>query len=546
MREWKAPDGTPFPELSFERQTYEYARRWALDRRRFLGASAAFAGTFLGALPWARAQARGGRLIIGRAQGSDSLDNQKAALVSSSEVQAHIYDPLAVLDPKSGTVHPSLALSWKFEDNNKIATFKLRPGVKFHDGTPFNAHAVVETVKRHLAPETRSPTKFLLGPLQAAEAIDDLTVAYRFQQAYVPLWAAFLLPYTSPHSPEAVKKHGDRYGRNPVGTGPFRFVSWDANDVIRLERNPERNWASPIYKNPGAAYLESVEYRTIPEPATRLASLLSGEVDLLAGTGNAVPNDKVRQLQRTRGIKVVSQTALGVHSVVFAQTLAPMSDIRVRQAICHAMDRAKALAFALDGGGKVATGPLGSGFLYYDPKTAELAQKYDPARAKALLAEAGIAPGTEFTYLGPDDAISRAIAEILQAELGAVGLKLKIDSLPAAEYGALRRQGKYHLAYLNYSYSDADILRHLLAKGAPLNLAHHNNERITQLCTAQAVEFDAKKREQMLHEIQQICVREAMWLPVVENNIVAAMRENVTINLNAAGLLILNDVAKQG
>ena len=101
------------------------------------------------------------------------------------------------------------------------------------------------------------------------------------------------------------------------------------------------------------------------------------------------------------------------------------------------------------------------------------------------------------------------------------------------------------MAYLNHSYSDADILRHLLAKGAPLNLTHHNNDRMTELCTAQAVEFDAKKREAMLHEIQQICVREAMWLPVVENNIVAAMREKVTISLNAAGLLILNDVSKQ-
>ena len=545
MREWKTPDGTPFLDLSFEDQTYEYARRWALNRRRFLGGSLALGG--LAAFPAAmtHAQARGGHLIIGRAQGSDSLDNHKAALVSSSEVQAHIYDPLAMLDAKTGKVHPNLALSWSFEDGNKVAVFKLRPGVKFHDGTPFNADAVVATVKRHLAPETRSPTKFLLGPLAGAEKVDDLTVAYKWSQAYVALWAAFLISYCSPQSPEAVKKHGDKFGRNPVGTGPFRFVSWDANDVIKLERNPDRNWATPMFKNTGAPYLNSVEYRTIPEPATRLAALLSGEVDLLAGTGNAVPNDKVRQLSRTSGVKVMSQTALGVHAVVFAQTLAPMGDIKVRQAICHAMDRAKALAFALDGGGKVATSPLGSEFLYFDKSTADLAQKHDTAKAKALFAEAGVKPGTEFTFLSLDDTISRAIAEILQAELGAAGMKLKIDILPAAEYGALRRQGKYHMAYLNYSYSDADILRHLLGKGAPLNVAHHANERIHALCTQQAVEFDAQKRSAMLAEIQQLTVKEAIWLPVVENNIVAAMRDKVSVNLNPAGLLILSDVSKQ-
>jgi peptide/nickel transport system substrate-binding protein len=545
MRDWKALDGTPFPDLSFEDQTYEYARRWALNRRRFLGGGLAVGGLAVLPAAMARAQARGGHLIIGRAQGSDSLDNHKAALVSSSEVQAHIYDPLAVLDARTGKVYPSLALSWTFEDHNKTAIFKLRPGVKFHDGTPFNADAVVETVKRHLAPETRSPTKFLLGPLMGTEKIDDLTVAYKWSQAYVALWAAFLLSYCSPQSPAAVKKYGDKFGRHPVGTGPFRFVSWDANDVIRLERNPDRNWECALYKNHGAPYLASVEYRTIPEPSTRLASLLSGEVDLLSGTGNAVPNDKVRQLTHTHGIKVVSQTALGVHAVVFSENLAPMGDVRVRRAICHAMDRAKALAFALDGGGKVATSPLGSGFLYYDPTTAKLAQKHDIAKAKALFAEAGVKPGTEFSFLSLDDSISRAIAEILQAELNSAGMKLKIDILPAAEYSALRRQGKYHMAYLNYSYSDADILRHLLAKGGPLNISHHSNERIHKLCLEQAVEFDSEKRKAMLWDIQEITVREAIWLPVVENNIVAAMRDGVSINLNPAGQLILSDVSKK-
>ncbi|MGH7264135.1 MAG: ABC transporter substrate-binding protein, partial [Candidatus Rokuibacteriota bacterium] len=491
------------------------------------------------------AQQRGGHLVIGRAQGSDTLDNHKASLISSSEVQAHIYDPLAVLDPITGKVQPSLALGWSFESGNKAAVFKLRPNVKFHDGTPFDARAVEATVKRHLDPATASANKFLLGPIDHVKALDDLTVVYEWKQPYVALWASFLLPYTSPHSPTAVQKHGDRYGRNPVGTGPFRFVSWDASDVIRLERNPDRTWASPIYKNSGAAWIDSVEYRTIPEPSTRLAALLSGEVDLLVGAGNAVPNDKVKQLQRTRGVKVVSQTALGVHSVVFALTRPPMNDPRVRRALCHAMDRQKALAFALDGGGKVATGPLGSAFLYYNPNTAKVGYGYDPARAKRLLAEAGHAQGLELSFLGPDDSTSRAIAEILQADLAAIGVKLKVDSLPTAEYGAQRRKGTYHMAYLNYSFTDADILRHLLAKGAPLNLTHHENARLDELCRGQSVEFDPKKREQMLAEIQEIAVREALWCPVVESNIVAAMREPVTINLNAAGTLVLNDVWKK-
>ena len=415
-------------------------------------------------------------------------------------------------------------------------------------GRPLDAKAVEFTVKRHLAPETKSRNAFLLGPIDRAEAVDDMTVVYHFKQPYVALWASFFLPYTAPLSPTAAEKHGiDGFGRNPVGTGPFRFVDWDANDVIKLARFDEHVWPSPWYRNNrGPAWIDTAEYRTIPEPSTRIASLLSGEINIIAGSGDAVPADKVKQLEGTEGIKVMAQPALGVHAVVFSHKAGPTDDARVRKAICHALNREKVLAFALNGNGKIATSPLASAFPGFDESAGDSGYGHDPDKARALLAEAGHGDGLELTYLGNDGAISRAIGEILQADLASVGVALKLENLPNAEYGSLRRQGRHNVIYLNYSFVEPDILRHLLGKGAPLNFTHADAARVHELASAQVVEFDPMKRQKMLHEMQQITVREAHWLPIVEANITAAMRSEVDVRLNAPGTLILNDVAIGG
>ena len=538
--------GIPFAEMSFAEKAEAYVQRQFLNRRNFLHGAAMLAGA--AALPAfggsVFAQQPGGHLIVGRASGSDSLDNQKSSSISSSEVQRHIYDTLVMLDANTGKVNPSLADSWTFEDENKTVVFKLRQGVKFHDGTPFNAAAVEATVKRHLDKATASPTTFLLGPIDHVEALDDMTVAYHYKQPFVAIWAALTLVYAAPHSPEAVAKYGADFGRNPVGTGPYRFVSWDSNDVITLERNPDRNWETPLYQNSGAPYLDSVEYRTIPEPATRVAALLSQEIDILAGSGDAVPADSIDQLSNTPGVSILSQTALGATCLIPCQAVAPMDHVKVRQALGYAIDREKMVAFALNGRGKVATSPLGSAIFNYDPATADTSPKLDPEKAKSLLAEAGVGEGLELSYLGPDEASARIIAESLQADLAAVGIKLRIDSLPTAEYASLRGKDKYHLIYNNYSYADADILRQMLGMNSPLNYSRHKNQEFDDLATAQGEEFDAEKRAEEVRKMQEIVINEAIWLPLVERQIIAAAREGVTPRLSAEGTLIVPDTWK--
>ena len=195
---------------------------------------------------------------------STTLDPQKTFNLVDHEIMWQIFDTLIYLDEK-GHVYPGLALSWEFSDGNKTVTFRLRPEVKFHDGTPFNAEAVVETVARHRATETASPNAFLLGPLDHVEATDPLTVAYHYTSPFVPLWVGLGYSYCAPLSPTAFKNLGDKFGRQPVGTGPFKLVSWQPDTGIKLVRNDTHNWATPWYSNKGLPYLDAATYVVIPE-----------------------------------------------------------------------------------------------------------------------------------------------------------------------------------------------------------------------------------------------------------------------------------------
>ena len=357
-------DKKPLTDMTFEERTYAYARAWAqMSRRDFLktgaalGGAAAFAG--LG-MPRAHAAKPGGTLRIARGQESDTLDPQKTTLLVAHEIMWQVYDSLVYLDEK-GTVYPGLATSWEFSNEGKTVTLKLREGVNFHDGSPFNAEVVRWTVERHLADTTASPTSWMLGPIAGTEVIDDMTIAYHYTDPFVPLWVGLGYSYCAPISKAAVEAQGDAFGRNPSGTGPFKFVRWDPDQGIELVRNDEHNWATPWYSNEGNAYLERVEYVVIPEDATRLAALFSGDVDCISGT-DAVPVDKLRQIEATEGYKTYSRPAVGVFFAMMNQKMAPMDDVRVRQAINYAVNREKIIALVLDGQGQSAFSPVASSY----------------------------------------------------------------------------------------------------------------------------------------------------------------------------------------
>ena len=368
-------------------------------------------------------------------QASDTLDPQKTALLVAHEITWQIYNSLIYLD-ESGKVYPGLAKSWSFSDDHKTVTFKLRPKVKFHDGTPFNAEAVRFTVERHLNPATASPTSWILGPIDHVEVIEELTVAYHYKEPFVALWVGLGYSYCAPISPAAIKKYGDQFGRNPVGTGPFKFIKWEPDRGITLARNDEHDWATPMYTNKGAPYLDGATYVVIPEDATRLAALGSGEVDVISGT-DSVPVDKIRQLKRMPGIKVYTRPAVEVYYSYINTKLKPLDDVRVRKAMNYAVDKQKLITLVLDGYGKPAYSPVTSAFSYYNPAVEKIGYDHDPAKAKALMKEAGQEGGFAVDYLVIDNPVYRRIAEVVQQDLAQINIQLKIQTYPVSELFAL-------------------------------------------------------------------------------------------------------------
>jgi peptide/nickel transport system substrate-binding protein len=544
----------------FERHATEYARQWAtgLNRRDLLKAFGAAGGAAalqlsnlesLAAAPSSgmipmrvRRQDGGTTLKIARNQASDTLDPHKSGLLVAHEVMWQIYDSLIYLDEK-GEVYPGLATAWTFSEDNKTLTFKLREGVNFHDDTPFDANAVKFTVDRQRDPATADPTLFLLGPIDSIEVIDPLTVAYKYTEPFVPLWVGLSYSYCAPISPTAVQKFGDQFGRNPVGTGPYKFVSWNPDDTIVLEKNSEHTWATSFYKVTGAPTVDRVEFVVIPEDATRIAALTSGEIDIISGT-DSMPVDKIKSLESEPGIKVVKRDAVGVFYANLNTKIAPMDDVRVRQAINYAIDKEKLISLVLDGQGKPAISPVASAFGAFDPTVTQYT--YDPDKAAALMEEAGHESGFETTYLYIATSLFQRVAEVVQEDLSKINIKLKLEGAPVGEVVTKATTGQYGMTFFYYTYSDPDIVYVLLHKGQTYSWSFQEDPELDGWMEQQRVEFDQAKRNELLSKIQHRIVDSALWIFLWEGVYAAAMRDYVEgLNIDLVGFIHLQELSRK-
>jgi peptide/nickel transport system substrate-binding protein len=445
-----------------------------------------------------------------------------------------VYDTLVAQD-RDGSSHPDLAQSWTISADGLTYTFKLRQDVKFHDGTPFNAAAVVRNLQRIADPATKSQKAvFMLGPFDHAEAIDAFTVKLLMKEPSASLLDALSQVYLGMASPAALDKWGDQYQLHQVGTGPFRFVSYQQGQSLVLERNPDYAWAPDIRGRQGPAYLDRIEFRFYADPATRLPALLSNQADVMG----ELPNQETGQITSNPAYRLLPVAVPGQSVQFFLNTtLAPLDDVRVRQALLYGSDRAALVKAVFGPSSPVANGPLAAVTRGADPSLATL-YPYDPQKAAELLAAAGWQKGTDgiLTKGGQRLALKGVlqswgelskIGTILQAQWKTLGIDLQLETMsyPAAlEAG---RKGTVHLNPFVNSGADPDVLRpYFISSGiGGFNWSRVNDPEMDGWLNAAAQQTDWAQRAPLYTKIQQKIMAQAWTLPI---------RDQVNLNASSA------------
>lgn len=387
-----------------------------LNRRTAL-ASAAWA-----AAPWllsaAEAQNRKDSIVLAMTLEPPGLDPTAGAASAIAEiVHYNVFETLTKINA-DGSVTPLLAESWEVSPDLRTYTFKLRRGVKFQNGEPFNAAAVKYSFERAASEKSTNKDKRTFTGMQSVAAIDDYTVVILNKELDPDM--LFLLGQATAIIVEP--KSADTNATKPVGTGPFKLDNWNKGASITLGR-----WDG--FRNPGAIKLKRATFRFIADPAAQVAALLSGDVDAFprvqAGRSLAQFRQDARFQVQIGGSR--AKTILAINN-----KRKPLDDVRVRRAIAAAIDRKAVVEGAADGFGV----PIGShyvpGALGYVDTTG--VNPYNPDKARALLKEAGVTTPLELTLTLPPPPYARQGGEVIAAMLAKVGIVAKLQNVEWAQW----------------------------------------------------------------------------------------------------------------
>jgi peptide/nickel transport system substrate-binding protein len=464
---------------------------------------------------------------------------------NSIYVVDQIYDRLLEYKPGTTDLEPSLATSWSASKDGLKWTFKLRDGVKFHDGTPFNAEAVKVNVQRWWDPKdslgfrdagkTYAIWEGLFGGykgspnsvLQAVNVVDDKTVEFVLKEPFAAFPAAIASGYFGIASPDAIKKAGKDYGTptgGAVGTGPYKFVEWRNGDRLTLEKNPN-------YWKPGFPKTDKVVFRFIKEPSARLAELRSGSIDF---TVDITP-DQLKELQADKSLKEVRRPPFNVGYLALNTSYEPLSKKEVRQAIALSLNR-KSIVDSFWSGLATSDGFFMPPSLKQFYSASQGNYEYSPEKAKKMLADAGYPNGfdLELWYMPvsrPYYPTPKPIAEALSADLGAIGIRTKLNTKDWAAYLADRLKKPGYQAYMmgwTGDYGDPDnFLYYHFGPGGTKDIGDWKDPQVFKLLEDARKESDPAKRTQMYSQVEKIAFDQAIRIPVVHSEPLLAQRSTI-------------------
>ena len=396
---------------------------------------AALLGTAAALSPAAQAQTRKDSAVLGMILEPTGLDPTTAAAAAIGEiVHYNVLEGLTKIN-MDGTIVPLLAESWSIDPDGKVYTFKLRKGVKFHDGEAFDASDVKFSFERAKADgSTNKAKKAVFDNIGRIETPDPYTVIILLNQAD----GNFLFRMGENTAVILDPKSAATTASKPVGTGPFKFDAWAKGASITLAKND-------AYRNAAAVKMKKVTFRFINDPAAQVAALLAGDIDGMPRFGSI---QSLKQFQNDPRFTVVAGGTEGKTIISINNKKKPFDDVRVRRALAAAIDR-KAV---IDGSQEGLAKPIGSHMVPSDAGYVDLTgvNPYDPEKAKALLKEAGVATPLNVTLTLPPPEYARKGGEIVAAQLAKVGVVAKIENVEWAQWLSGAFKGNYDLTMISH------------------------------------------------------------------------------------------------
>lgn len=457
-------------------------------------------------------------IVVAASGDAISLDPISTNDNQSSNVMLQIYEGLVKLNPETRELENCLAESMDHPDDSTYI-FHLRKDVKFHNGETLKASDVVFSLKRAIASATVGYLYNTIDP-ESVKATDDLTVEFKMAQPYAGIVSALAHPGAFICNEKAVTDGGEQYKMNPVGTGPFKFISWSKADRVELERFEDYHGTKPAYSK--------LTFRVIPEANNRSIELESGGVDLAYDVA-PIDVDRLSNGDKTQMFRDLDYdtTYLG-----FNCQKKPFDDPRVREAVALALDLQSIADKAFLGVAKVAPCAV-PGTLQYSAAADSQARARDLEKAKALLKEAGLENGFDTTLATNENQQRIDMATMMKGQLAEIGVNITIQSLEWSAFNDLIKNGDQDMFIIAWIADSPDIdtfifpCFHSSTVGEGGNYAYYVNEELDKLLLDARVESDATKRGELYKQAQDIIYKDVPWVPLCNKELLVGASKDL-------------------
>ncbi|MGK9172624.1 glutathione ABC transporter substrate-binding protein GsiB [Yokenella regensburgei] len=465
-------------------------------------------------------------VVVAVASNFTTLDPYDANDTLSQAVAKSFYQGLFGLD-KDMKLQNVLAESYTVSDDGLVYTIKLRQGVKFQDGTDFNAEAVKANLDRASNADNKLKRYNLYKNIASTEAVDASTVKITLKEPFSAFINILAHPATAMISPKALAQYGKEIGFHPVGTGPYTLETWNQTDFVKVKKNPD-------YWQKGLPKLDTITWRPVVDNNTRAAMLQTGEAQFAF----PIPYEQAAVLQKNSKLELVASPSIMQRYISMNVTQKPFDNPKVREAINYAINRQALVKVAFAGYATPAAGVVPPSLAY----AATYPQwKYDPAKARQLLKEAGFPNGFSTTlWSSHNHSTAQKVLQFTQQQLAQVGIKAQLTAMDAGQRAAEveakgQKESGVRMFYTGWSASTGEAdwaLSPLFATQnwppALFNTAFYSNPKVDKDLTDALKTTNDEEKARLYKDAQDTIWKEAPWVPLVVEKLVSAHNKNLT------------------